>query len=360
MSVAALAIEEVARGLRAGGPVVPRAGGTKTALTRVPAGARVLDVSSLRGILEYRPEELTFTALAGTPVAEVASALGEHGQHLPFDPLLVDAGATLGGTVASGAAGPGSHRHGGVRDYILGVRMLDGTGRMVRGGGKVVKNAAGFDLPKLVVGSIGRLGVLVELTFKVFPRPSATRTLLADLATLDAALDAVTRIALGPLEVEAVELEPPGRLWLRLAGPPATLDARSARLAESLGVACTPLDGDGEAEAWRIARELAWRDPQAALVKISVGRSQVAALDSVLAQAGAQRRYGARVAWVGWPGEQSLALLDVELGRLGLAGMVLLAPDHAEHGPLLGRRDGGAFAARVRRALDPDDRFLEV
>src|SRR5207253_308179 len=136
--------------------------------------------AGLRGITEYDPSEFTFTAGAGTPVREIVAALAERGQYLPFDPMLADAGATLGGTVAAGLSGPGRFRFGGLRDFILGVQFVDGEGRVLRMGGKVVKNAAGFDLPKFFVGSVGRFGILTELTFKVFPRPVATRTLRLD------------------------------------------------------------------------------------------------------------------------------------------------------------------------------------
>src|SRR5437660_7832676 len=134
-------------------------------------------MTGLSGIVEYEPSEFTFTALAGTRVTEIAEALRKRGQYLPFDPMWQEAGATLGGTVASGLSGPGRFRFGGLRDFILGVRFVDGTGRLLRMGGKVVKNAAGFDLPKFFVGSLGRFGVLAELTFKVFPRPPSRLTL---------------------------------------------------------------------------------------------------------------------------------------------------------------------------------------
>src|SRR5438105_916896 len=130
----------------------------------------------LSGIIEYEPSEFTFTALAGTRISEIAAALAERGQYLPFDPVLARAGATLGGTVASGLNGPGRFRFGGLRDFILGVKFVDGEGRLLRLGGKVVKNAAGFDIPKFFVGSLGRYGVLAEITFKVFPRVAAFRT----------------------------------------------------------------------------------------------------------------------------------------------------------------------------------------
>src|SRR6185503_15751320 len=132
---------------------LPRGGGTKDALSSAGGETTRLDLGGCAGIVEYAPSEFTVTALAGTPIAEMVAALGERGQYLPFDPILVEAGATLGGTIAAGVSGSGRARYGGIRDFILGVRFLDGGGTLVRGGGKVVKNAAGFDLPKLMVGS---------------------------------------------------------------------------------------------------------------------------------------------------------------------------------------------------------------
>ncbi len=103
-----------------------KGGGSKTALVR--AAPVVMDMSGLRGVLEYEPDEFTFTALAGTPVREINTLLAQHGQYLPFDPLLADKGATLGGTVAANSSGPGRYRYGGVRDFILGVQFVDGRG----------------------------------------------------------------------------------------------------------------------------------------------------------------------------------------------------------------------------------------
>ncbi len=153
-----------------------RGSGTKPALAIAPSHDRQpLDLRGLRGIVEYEPQEYTFTAY-GTPLAEVNDLLAANGQYLPSTPFVE--GATLGGTVASGLSGSGRLRYGGVRDFILGVRFVDGPGSAtVQGGGKVV-NAAGFDFPKLLTGSIGRLGVIVEVSFKVLPAPPAYRSLL--------------------------------------------------------------------------------------------------------------------------------------------------------------------------------------
>lgn len=155
--------------LRESGRLHPQGGRSKPALAATDE-ADALELGQCQGVLEYEPSEFTFTALAGTPVAEVVALLVEHGQYLPFDPMLVSRGATLGGTIAANSAGPGRYRYGGIRDFLIGVRFADGRGNLVQGGGKVVKNAAGFDFPKFFVGSLGRFGVLLEVTFKVFPQ----------------------------------------------------------------------------------------------------------------------------------------------------------------------------------------------
>ncbi len=171
-------------------PTVQAVGGrTKTALSAPLPGATEIDVTGLSGVIEYEPGEYTFTAYAGTRLSIIAAVLAEHGQFLPFDPPLMRAGATLGGTVAGGLSGPGRYRYGGVRDFILGVRYVDCSGELIRAGGKVVKNAAGFDIPKLMAGSLGMFGVLAELTFKVFPAPQAYATLVVQCIDPGEAVD---------------------------------------------------------------------------------------------------------------------------------------------------------------------------
>jgi glycolate oxidase FAD binding subunit len=350
-------IEALQDTLRAHPRVLPRGAGTKTALSTAPDGVLCLDLRELNGIVDYDPAELTFTALAGTPVRDVTAALAAHRQYLPFDPPWAE--ATLGGVVAAGTSGPGSHRHGGVRDFILGVRFLDGRGTLIGGGGRVVKNAVGFDLPKLMVGSLGRLGVLVEVSFKVFPRPEATATLRADAGALPAALEWVRRLARGPQELEALDFEPPGTLWLRLAGPAGLLGARIERLARTLALPVERVEGGEDERAWQAVRELAWAPASASVVKVALTAARVPALDAGLARAGAARRYSraANLAWIAWPAEGSLAELDRLLGRLGLPGLVLTGPAGSGR---LGAHTGGVFAERVRCALDPDRRFPEI
>ncbi|MEE8567386.1 MAG: FAD-binding protein, partial [Anaerolineales bacterium] len=139
---------ELQEKVRDSAKLVFQGGDTKNALAAIPEGFACLDLANWTGITDYEPDEYTITVRAGTPVATVADVLIENGQCLPFDPLLVEAGATIGGSVASGLNGPGRYRYGGVRDFLLGVKYLDWKGDLVSGGGRVVKNAAGFDLPK--------------------------------------------------------------------------------------------------------------------------------------------------------------------------------------------------------------------
>src|SRR4051812_13373907 len=203
--------------------------GTKPRLSAVDAVK--LSTARLRGISEYDPSEFTFTAAAGTPVSEIAAALAERGQYLPFDPLLAEAGATLGGTVAAGLSGPGRFRFGGLRDFILGVRFVDGAGRLLRVGGKVVKNAAGFDLPKFLVGSLGRFGAIAEVTLKVFPRPTATRTLALEAPDDIARMRIMTEISSSRWEADALDLMTgESRVLVRLAGAEIALDAIAAEI----------------------------------------------------------------------------------------------------------------------------------
>lgn len=373
MSAASLepgAPQEVAEAVATtGGTLVPRGAGTKPALSSPTGDAVALELGALCGVVEYEPSEFTVTALAGTPVAELETTLREHGQYLPFDPLYAGSGATIGGSVAVGANGPGRVRYGGVRDFVLGVRLVDGRGRLVRGGGKVVKNAAGFDLPKLMVGSLGRLGVLVELTFKVFPAPEATRSLRAELPTLGAAVDVMRRLTGRPFDLDAMELVPPGELWVRIAGPEGVLAARAERLAGEIrrgGAAPVEVVSAGEADAhWASAREISWAGAAQLLLKVPVTPGRIAAIDGRL-PAGARRRYGGagQQLLLGWPASEngsSVNDLSRALHELGLRGLVLRSPPDLGAGTVVGPPgDAGGFAQRVKAAMDPDERFLPL
>jgi glycolate oxidase FAD binding subunit len=327
--------------------------GTKPRMSAVDAVK--LSTARLRGISEYDPSEFTFTAAAGTPVSEIAAALAERGQYLPFDPMLVDAGATLGGTVASGLSGPGRFRFGGLRDFILGVRFVDGNGRLLRMGGKVVKNAAGFDLPKFFVGSLGRFGVLAEITFKVFPRPASSLTLRLTAETIDAVAEVLTEAASSRFEFDALDVAPdePGVL-ARLAGPAPALAALAG---EVLARWPGEILAEDVADAiWGGLREFRWSNPSAPLVKVALSPAAVVELaEAVQSLAGARWHLsaGGNVAFVSLGSTAQAGELDEHLRRLGLAGVSLRGD-----GPLwLGSRSYRRIDEAVKEALDPVSRF---
>ena len=191
----------------------------------------VFDVAGHRGIVAYEPTELYITALCGTPLAEIEAALAEKGQMLACEPPRFS-GATVGGCVAAGLSGPRRQQAGAVRDFVLGVKLVDGTGQVLNFGGQVMKNVAGYDVSRLLAGSLGTLGVLAEVTLKVLPRPVAERTLVFALE----AADAVTRLNQWggqPLPISA-SFWHDGKLWLRLSGARAAVEAAVGKLGGSV------------------------------------------------------------------------------------------------------------------------------
>ncbi|RLT43229.1 MAG: FAD-binding protein [Chloroflexi bacterium] len=332
-----------------------RGGGSKPALSTPPADGLLLDLAGLTGLVEYEPAEFTFTAQAGTRVAEIQALLAQEGQYMPFDPPLAQAGATLGGVIAAGTSGAGRVRYGGVRDFLIGVRFVDGRGEFLRGGGKVVKNAAGFDYPKLFVGSLGRLGILTEVTFKVFPEPPAYATLALDCADLPSALGHVRSLNRSKFDINGLDFGPNGagwRVWVRLGGFAAALDERLAALRQQVGGGAL-LTGAADASFWQDANNFDWLPADTALIKIPVTPGRVSGLEESLAAA-SPRRYSVsgNLLWLGW--ERPVAELDALLTDHALSGLLLRG---GAGQPWLGKRPGGPFLQRVKMALDPDGKF---
>jgi len=226
------ALIEQVRAARADGTVLDiRGGGTKTWYGEAPQGA-LLDVTGLRGISSYEPTELVVTVRAGTPLAELEAALAEKGQCLPFEPPRFgpagSIGGTVGGMVAAGLAGPARAAVGGVRDYVLGATLLNGRAEVLSFGGQVMKNVAGYDVARLLAGSMGTLGVICEVSLKVLPMPVARTTLRFDVDQTDA-LRLLNTWGGQPLPLSASAWWQ-GVLVLRLAGAAAAVDAAVARL----------------------------------------------------------------------------------------------------------------------------------
>lgn len=197
--------------------------GTKHEFGRPTARSeRVLDVSGLAGIVNYEPEELVLTARPGTPIAQIEEALSARGQRLGFDPpdwgalFGAKSAATLGGSVSADASGSLRVRHGSARDHLLGIRAVNGFGEVYKAGGKVVKNVTGFDIPKLMCGAFGTLSVLTELTFRVFPKPSQSETLVVpDIAPTEG-FALLRQVWTSPLEATGLAYVPPGAAALEL------------------------------------------------------------------------------------------------------------------------------------------------
>ncbi|MFN4070541.1 MAG: FAD-binding protein [Thermus caldifontis] len=338
-------LAEIQEAVRTHPRLRPKGGGSKSALSSPQEGETLLNLSGLRGILEYAPEEFVFTAYAGTPLKEIEETLRAHGQYLPFHPPLVEQGATLGGTVAAGLSGPMRERFGGLRDFILGVRFVDGEGRVVRGGGKVVKNAAGFPFHRLMVGSLGALGVMVELSFKVFPYPRATRSLRLAYGNLGEALAAMERLKALPLDLLALDLIPPATLEIRLGGFPEILEKRVQRLQSLLQREGEVLRED-EAH-WEGVRNLAFLKESPIWVKVPSRLDLIPMLEGLPL---GPRRYlaGGELLYAGLNPEGLRALRERAIPHLVLKGEA----HHALYPP-----PPEAFFAPIKRALDPKGRF---
>lgn len=232
------------RAAHAGGtPLRLRGAGSKDFYGGMLAG-EVLEVGAYRGIVAYQPSELYITVRGGTPLAEIEAALAERGQMLAFEPPHFG-GATAAGCLAAGLAGPRRQQMGAVRDFVLGVKLIDGTGQVLDFGGQVMKNVAGYDVSRLLAGSLGTLGLIAEVSFKVLPRPVAE-------ATLQFAMDESEAIARlnewggRPLPFSA-SFWAAGQLALRLSGARAAVEE-----------ACRTLGGEFLAEAdsfWLAVRE---------------------------------------------------------------------------------------------------------
>jgi glycolate oxidase FAD binding subunit len=190
-------------------------GNTKAFLGRMPQGVP-LDVSEHSGILSYEPKELVITARCGTPLTEMEAVLAEHGQMLAFEPPHFGENATLGGTIAAGLSGPRGPYAGSARDFVLGTRILNGRGEILRFGGEVMKNVAGYDISRLMTGAMGTLGVILDVSLKVLPLPADEITLVQSRSPGDA-LQAINDWSHRPIPLSAACCDGE-RLYIRLSG----------------------------------------------------------------------------------------------------------------------------------------------
>ena len=225
-------LTERVRAARASGVALcVRGGGTKDFYGHAPTGD-VLDMTAYAGVVSYEPSELVVTARAGTSLAELEALLATQGQCQPFEPPHYGPGATVGGMVASGLNGPARSSTGAVRDFVLGAQLLNGKGEVLTFGGQVMKNVAGYDVSRLMAGSLGTLAVILEVSLKVLPVPPAECTLVFSMDEA-AALQQLNRWGGLPLPINAScwqrvdggEGGDVGQLWVRLRGAVAAVVA---------------------------------------------------------------------------------------------------------------------------------------
>jgi glycolate oxidase FAD binding subunit len=331
LSPLARAAESVVDALRAGDDAVVVAGaGTHAGVGHAVTAANVRTVSLPSGIVTYDPDDMTVTALAGTTVVELAAAVGEAGQEVSLDPRSPD--ATIGGVLAAGLSGWRRLRHGPLRDTLLEVRFVDGRGMLVKGGGPVVKNVTGYDLPRLFVGSLGTLGAIVQVTLRCKPRAAAAAWFRVERDDPDAVRDALYRPS-------AVLFD--GRIThVLLEGHDTDINQQSAGARLGVPTNAAPVLPDG-AHRGRIS--------VAPMAAVAVGRA-LGAVD------------------VRWCAE--IGVGTVHVATDGADDLVRAREIAVQHGGWLLREAGApdidAFgidlpnrelAARVKAAFDPDDRF---
>jgi glycolate oxidase FAD binding subunit len=280
-------LAEAVRGAAA--PFVIRGGGTR-GIGR-PAPGEVLETGGLSGLELYEPGALTLVARAGTPLAEVQAVLAGERQRLSFEPpdlrgILGRTGeATLGGVAAANASGPRRVQSGAARDSLIGVRFVDGTGAVVKNGGRVMKNVTGYDLVKLLAGSHGTLGVLTEVAFRVQAIPEAEATLVGEGLGAEAALAALRRALGSPFDVSGAAFAG-GRALVRVEGMAGSVAYRAGQLRALLG-GWAIAEGAASAALWQAVRDVtALAGRPGALWRLSVVPTEAMTVPRALEAAG--------------------------------------------------------------------------
>ena len=255
-------IDQIASARSAQQALRVRGGGTKDFYGNTLGNFAVLDTRAHSGITSYEPSELVVTVKAGTPLAELEAALLEKNQYLPFEPPSFAAGSTVGGMVASGLSGAARATSGSVRDHILGIQIVNGAGEVLNFGGTVMKNVAGYDVSRLMAGSMGTLALITEVSLKVLPIPVADATLMCHIGQA-AALKLMNQWRAQPLPINSTawlrdDTASPAAdyLFVRLRGAKAAVDSALGLIQQDVQAAggiVTPMDTAVAAQDWRTA-----------------------------------------------------------------------------------------------------------
>ena len=356
------------------GPLLFRGAGTKQAWAGRPVEpALVVETGRLSRVLAYNPADMTVAVGAGMPLRDLQALLGEKGQWLALDPGTESAGATVGGLLATGDSGPRRLRYGALRDLVIGVTLVLSDGTVAHGGGTVIKNVAGYDLPKLLYGSLGTLGLIAEVVLRLHPRPDSSATATVSVP-VDRAGDLALRLSASALEPAAVDWGDVdgGLLAVRFEGTQAGVDGRRAAAVELLG---------GEAVEWRTGAEEddVWRrlaeghrpEEEVTLAAAGALPSATADVAATLAEcgnaAGVRTGFASRPAlglhtarFAGPPAAVGQAVTAWRERVLALGGSVLLrdrpAAVDAELDPLGPPPSSVGLLRSLHRRLDPQGR----
>ncbi len=314
----------------------------------------VLDTTGLTGIVTHNPGDMTVSVRAGTPLRALQEELAAHGQHVALDAARVADGATVGGLLATGDAGPAALVHGSLRDLVIGVTLVLADGTIARAGGHVIKNVAGYDLAKVMHGSYGTLAVVAEVVLRLHPVPKAAVTLELPRPLAEAA-EVAAGVLGGPTEPAALEWTSDGVLLLRLEGTDGALAARAERVRELLGAGARAADGDLWARHAEITRGPV--DPaDAAVLRVGVRPSRLPALLASLPVTAATAGLGTGVATITVPAG---AVADAHAVVHAAGGTsVLRARPAGAHLPGWGPPPSALAVLRaVKHAFDPADRL---
>ncbi len=359
-------IDELAEALReaAGGGKRIRLGGnfTKNRMGGPsPAPDVVISTCELRRIVEYDPRDLTISVEAGLPFAELERIAGEHKQMAPLDPPFY-AGATVGGVVAANTNGPRRRLYGACRDLVIGMKFVTLEGKLVSSGGMVVKNAAGLDMAKLMVGSMGTLAAIAVVNFRLAPRPPASRTYASSFSTLAEAFAARDALLRSPLQPVAIDLLNPaaaariGRQGYLLVVQVGGSEAVMERYARELGRAA--VEGESEAELWRRIREFTPEflaaHPQGAILRIS---STLSGLKQVMGAISAPivARAGTGVGYAYLDDAEQAARTLADATERGWKAVMEFLPEKPPAGlvPWPAPGDDFAIMEKIKRMFDP-------
>ncbi|MFW2589696.1 FAD-binding protein [Sagittula sp. SSi028] len=358
----------------ASGPLHVRGGGTRT-IGR-PVVGEVLDTSGLSGVTLYEPGALTLVAQAGTPLAEITALLATEHQRLAFEPpdlrglLGTDGNSTIGGVVAANASGPRRVQAGACRDFLLGVRYIDGTGAVVKNGGRVMKNVTGYDLVKLMAGSHGTLGVLTEVSLKVLPTPETAACIILEGLDWGQAQSAMSRALGSPFDVTGVSHAPddgttPARTMIRIEGFEGSVAYRAEQIAARLAEHAPQIERDPDTIAahWAAVRDVAALHDHACVWKLHLKPSDSVGLAADMRDRhglDALSDWGGGLLWLGAKSDDNTASLHHEIqtrtAQLGGHATLVKAPQSQRASlPVLQPEAApvAALSAGLRAKFDP-------